>query len=115
VTSGSSRSAASSGTTTCRSPAFTEKLLDLGYAGSVGSVGTAFDNALIESTIGLYNTELVHRRATGWDGREELEFATARWVAWFNRDRLHEMLGYITPIEIEAAYVQQQGLPRQAA
>jgi len=95
--------------------AFTEKLLDLGIAGSVGRVGTAYDNALMESTIGLYKTELVHRRATGWDGREELELATARWVAWFNRDRLHEMLGYFTPIEIEAAYVQQQGLPRQAA
>lgn len=95
--------------------AFTEKLLDLGIAGSVGRVGTAYDNALMESTIGLYKTELVHRRATGWDGREELELATARWVAWFNRDRLHEMLGYFTPIEIEAAYVHQQGLPRQAA
>jgi transposase InsO family protein len=95
--------------------AFTEKLLDLGIAGSVGRVGTAYDNALMESTIGLYKTELVHRRATGWDGREELELATARWVAWFNRDRLHEMLGYFTPIEIEAAYVHQQGLPRPAA
>ena len=95
--------------------AFTEKLLDLGIAGSVGRVGTAYDNALMESTIGLYKTELVHRRATGWDSREELELATARWVAWFNRDRLHEMLGYFTPIEIEAAYVHQQGLPRQAA
>jgi transposase InsO family protein len=95
--------------------AFTEKLLDLGIAGSVGRVGTAYDNALMESTIGLYKTELVHRRATGWDGREELELATARWVAWFNRDRLHEMLGYFTPIEIEEAYVHQQGLPRQAA
>ena len=49
--------------------AFTEKLLDLGLAPSIGRVGTAYDNALIESTIGLYKAELVHRRACGWDGR----------------------------------------------
>ena len=95
--------------------AFTEKLLDLGLAGSIGRVGTAYDNALIESTIGLYKTELVHRRAYGWDGRVDLELATTRWVEWFNRQRLHEHLGYSTPIEIEAAYIHQQGLPRQAA
>ena len=95
--------------------AFTEKLLDLGLAASVGRVGTAYDNALIESTIGLYKTELVHRSATGWDSRRQLEAATARWVAWFNRDRLHERLGYRPPIEIEMEYVQKQGQPRQAA
>jgi putative transposase len=95
--------------------AFTEKLLDLGLAASVGRVGTAYDNALIESTIGLYKTELVHRRGVGWDSRRELEAATARWVAWFNRDRLHEMLGYRPPIEIEMEYVQRQGQLRPAA
>jgi len=95
--------------------AFTEKLLDLGLAGSVGRVGTAYDNALIESTIGLYKTELVDRRATGWDGRQDVEAATARWVSWFNRDRLHAELGYLTPFEMEIKYVQAQGLPRQAA
>jgi len=95
--------------------AFTEKLLDLGFAGSVGRVGTAYDNALIESTIGLYKTELVDRRATGWDGRQDVEAATARWVSWFNRDRLHAELGYLTPFEMEIKYVHEQGLPRQAA
>ena len=95
--------------------AFTEKLLDLGLAPSVGRVGTAYDNALIESTIGLYKTELVDRRATGWDGRQDVEAATARWVSWFNRDRLHAELGYLTPFEMEIKYVHEQGLPRQAA
>lgn len=96
--------------------AFTEKLLELGLAGSIGRLGTAYDNALIEkSTISLYKTELVHRRAYGWDGREDLELATTRWVAWFNRQRLHEHLGYSTPIEIEARYVHERGLPRQVA
>lgn len=95
--------------------ALTEKLLDLGVAGSVGRVGTAHDNALMESTIGLYKTELVNRRAIGWDSRQELETATARWVAWFNRERLHGELGYRPPIEIEMEYLQNQALPRQAA
>ena len=81
--------------------ALTEKLLDHGVTGSIGRVGTAHDNALMESTIGLYKTELVNRRAIGWDSRQELETATARWVAWFNRERLHGELGYRPPIEIE--------------
>ncbi len=95
--------------------AFTEKLLGLGLAASVGRVGTAYDNALIESTIGLYKTELIHRREIGWDSRQELETATTRWVRWFNRDRLHEMLGYRSPIEVEMEYIHQQGQLRQAA
>jgi len=95
--------------------AFTEKLLDLGLAASVGRVGTAYDIALIESTIGLPKTELIHRRGGGWDSRRELEAATARWVAWFNRDRLHGELGYRPPIEVEMEYIHQQGLLRQAA
>jgi putative transposase len=87
--------------------ALTEKLLDHGVTGSIGRVGTAHDNALMESTIGLYKTELVNRRAIGWDSRQELETATARWVAWFIR--------YRPPIEIEMEYLQNQRLPRQAA
>lgn len=77
--------------------------------------GTACDNALMESTIGLYKTELFHVRATGWQSRQEVETATARWVAWFNRDRLHSELNYATPLEVEAAYIHQQALPMQAA
>ena len=95
--------------------AFTDKLLDLGLAASIGRVGTAYDNALIESTIGLYKAELIHRHAVGWDSRRELEAATARWVAWFNRDRLHGELGYRPPIEIEMEYIHRQGQLRPAA
>ncbi|MFA5552397.1 MAG: integrase core domain-containing protein [Trueperaceae bacterium] len=83
--------------------------------GSSRRVGTAHDNALMESAIGLYKTELVNRRAIGWDSRQELETATARWVAWFNRERSHGELGYRLPIEVEMEYFQNQGLPRQAA
>ena len=70
---------------------------------------------MIESTIGLYKTELIHRRGIGWDSRRELEAATPRWGAWFNRDRLHEMLGYRPPFEVEKEYVHQQGQLRPTA
>lgn len=67
--------------------ALSKKLLDPGAAGSIGRVGTAYDNALMESPIELYKSELIKRRAIGWDSRKALETATARWVAWFNRER----------------------------
>ena len=95
--------------------AYSQKLLDHGLVGSIGRIGTAYDNALMESTIGLFKTELIHRRQTGWQSRQEVETATARWVTWFNRDRLHGELGHFTPIEVEMEYLHQQRLPRQAA
>ena len=95
--------------------AFSQKLLDHGMAGSIGRVGTAYDNALIESTIGLYKAELIRPGGRAWTSRQEIETATARWVAWFNRERLHRVLGYRPPIEIEMEYLQNQRLPRQAA
>jgi len=76
---------------------------------------TVHSNAPIESTIGLFKTELIHRRGIGWDSRREQESATARWVAWFNQDGLHAELGYLTPNEVKMEYVHKQGLPRQAA
>jgi len=78
------------------SPAFSQKHHDHGLVGSIGRVGTAYDNALMQSTIGLFKTELIHARATGWQSRQEVETATARWVAWFNRVQLRSespMLG----------------------
>jgi putative transposase len=84
--------------------------------GSIGRVGTAYDNALMETTIGLYKSELIHPRQTSWASRQEVETATARWVHWFNSQRLHSSLGYVSPIEFEEAYTAQtQALPRQAA
>ncbi|QYG91177.1 transposase [Iamia sp. SCSIO 61187] len=57
-------------------------------------------NALAESTIGLYKTELVHRDAP-WRTLGDLELATLSWVHWFNETRLHSSLGYVPPIEFE--------------
>jgi putative transposase len=83
---------------------FTQALTDERIAGSIGSVGDALDNALMESTIGLFKLECIHRRSGTWTGRAEVETATAEWVAWFNTDRLHSSLGHLPPAEFEARY-----------
>ena len=70
---------------------------------SVGSKGDSYDNALAETINGLYKAELIHKRAP-WKNREAVELATLEWVAWFNRHRLLESIGYIPPVEAEANY-----------
>ena len=95
--------------------AFSQKLVDHGVNGSIGRVGTAYDNALMESTIGLFKSELIYARQAGWVTRQEVETATMRWVTWFNRRRLHSALDYVSPLDFEMAYTQRQVLLRQAA
>ena len=68
--------------------AFTQRLIDAGVDASVGSVGDALDNALAESTIGLYKTEKI-RREGPWKTLADVELATLEWVDWFNNARLH--------------------------
>jgi len=85
---------------------FTERLDEIGARPSIGTVADSFDNALAETTNGLYKTECVYgpdaRRP--WDGVDELELATLSWVHWFNQDRLHGYLGDVPPIEFEQAF-----------
>jgi len=80
--------------------AFTSRLADAGVKPSVGSVGDAYDNALAESTIGLYKTELI-RPDGPWKGVEHVEIQTLNWVDWFNRQRPHEALYDLTPLQVE--------------
>ena len=87
--------------------AFTEALIASGIAGSIGSVGDALDNGLMESTIGLYKTELIDRAAS-WSGRAEVERETVEWVRWFNADRLHSSIDYLSPIWYETRYREQR-------
>ena len=82
---------------------YTERLEDAGIETSVGSRGDSYDNALAESVIGLYKTEVI-RHEGPWKGLDEVEFATLEWVDWFNHQRLLEPLGYVPPSEFEAAY-----------
>lgn len=88
--------------------AFTEALAEAKIAPSIGTVGDALDNALMESTIGLYKTELIERHPAGrsWSGAAEVERDTASWVHWFNTTRLHTSIGMLPPIEYEDRYRQ---------
>jgi putative transposase len=85
---------------------YTERLADAGIEPSVGSVGDSYDNALAETVIGLFKTEVIRRRGP-WRGIEAVEFATLEWVDWFNHRRLFEPIGNIPPAEAEARYYAQ--------
>lgn len=82
---------------------FTQHLLDAGIDASIGTVGDALDNALAESTIGLYKTELI-KRCGPWHNIGEVEMATVAWVDWYNNRRLHGACGGRPPTEFEALY-----------
>jgi transposase InsO family protein len=86
---------------------YTERLAEAGIEPSVGSKGDSYDNALAESVIGLFKTEVIRRRGP-WRGLEDVEFATLEWVWWFNHHRLLEPIGYIPPVEHEEAYYRRQ-------
>ena len=81
---------------------YTQKLDDHLVLASIGTVGDCYDNALAESFVDTYKTELIADRV--WRTRTELELATVRWVAWFNTSRLHGSLGDIPPVEYEALH-----------
>ena len=82
---------------------YTERLAEAGIEPSVGSVGDSYDNALAESLIGLYKTEVIRPRGP-WRGVEAVEFATLEWVDWFNHRRLLAPIGNRPPAEAETAY-----------
>jgi putative transposase len=88
---------------------YTERLAEAGIAPSVGSVGDAYDNALAESTIGLYKAELIYRRGP-WRTPEQVEIATLEYIDWWNNRRLHTEIGDIPPAEKEAMYYAEQEL-----
>jgi putative transposase len=83
--------------------AFTERLAEAGIDPSVGSVGDAYDNALAESVIGLFKTELIKPRGP-WRTVEQVEIATLEYVDWFNHRRLFSTCGDVPPAELEAAH-----------
>lgn len=86
---------------------FTEHLDLEGVRPSIGSVGDAYDNALMESVIGLYKTECIRTTVfhTGpYRTIADVEYATAGWVDWYNNRRLHGTLDYLTPVEFEQAH-----------
>jgi len=96
---------------------YTERLAEAGIEASVGSVGDSYDNALAESVIGLFKTEVIRLRGP-WRNIEDVEFATLEWVDWFNNRRLLEPIGHIPPVELEQEYYrtkQSQSTPAMVA
>jgi transposase InsO family protein len=93
---------------------YTERLAEAGIERSVGSVGDSYDNALAESVIGLFKTEVIRRRGP-WRNIDAVEFAVLDWVDWFNNRRLLAPLDYVPPVEYEAAFYQTQSTPAAVA
>ena len=92
---------------------YSARLKEAGVKASVGTVGDSYDNALAESIIGLYKTEVIERQ--GWCGAGDVELSTLEWVDWFNQRRLLSSIGYTPPVEFEAAYYRQKdGLDKAA-
>jgi putative transposase len=89
---------------------FGERLAELGALASIGSIGDSYDNALAETVIGLFKTELIRARGP-WRNVDDVELATLGWVDWFNNRRLHGHLGDVPPTEFEDAYAAQHTDP----
>ena len=88
---------------------FTERLEEIGARPSIGTVADSYDNALAETTNGLYKAECVYGPDThGWDDVDELELATLSWVHWFNETRLHGHCHDVPPAEYEEAFYAAQ-------
>jgi putative transposase len=94
--------------------AYADRLIEAGALASIGTVGDSYDNALAESTIGLYKTEMVWPEGP-WRDVDQLELATADHVWWFNNQRIHSSIGYDTPIGHEQKYYAQQEIGEQIA
>ncbi|MFL4952990.1 integrase core domain-containing protein, partial [Streptomyces sp. MMS24-I31] len=82
---------------------YTQRLSEAGAAPSVGSVGDALDNALMESTIGLFKTETI-KPGGPWRTLDDVELATLTWVDWYNNRRLHSSIGDLPPTEYETVH-----------
>ncbi len=93
---------------------YTERLAEVGIESSVGSVGDSYDNALAETIIGLFKTEVIRARGP-WRNIDDVEYATLEWVDWFNHRRILEPIGDVPPAEFEQAYYEQLESQPQAA
>jgi putative transposase len=93
---------------------YTERLAEAGAVTSVGSRGDSYDNALAETTIGLFKTEIIARRGP-WRSMAQVESALAEWVDWYNHRRLHGTCGDIPPMEYEQHYYQRRAQEDPAA
>ena len=93
---------------------YTERLAEAGIDTSVGSVGDSYDNALAESIIGLFKTEVINFLGP-WKSVNQIEWETLKWVDWYNTQRLHSAIGYVTPQEAEETFYENLNADEKAA
>ena len=93
---------------------YTERLADEGIDPSVGSVGDSYDNALAESVIGLFKTEVINFLGP-WKSAAQVEWQTLKWVAWYSTDRIHSAIDYKTPNEAEDIFYANLSANEEAA
>ena len=93
---------------------YTERLAIADIVPSVGTVGDSYDNALAETIIGLFKTEVIKRRSS-WKSMTEIEMQTLKWVDWYNHRRLLEPIGNIPPAEAETNFWKLNNSPAMAA
>jgi putative transposase len=93
---------------------YTERLAEAGIDTSVGSVGDSYDNALAESIIGLFKTEVINFLGP-WKSVGQVEWETLKWVDWYNTERLHSAIGYVTPQEAEEVFYENLNAEEKAA
>ena len=92
---------------------YTQTLADHRVLASVGSVGDAYDNALAESFVDSFKTELIRDRV--WRSRSQLELAVVEYIGWYNAARLHESLDYIPPTEYEQLHAHRRPITLEGA
>jgi transposase InsO family protein len=93
---------------------YSERLAEAGIDTSVGSVGDSYDNALAESIIGLFKTEVINFLGP-WKSVAQVEWETLKWVDWYNNERLHSAIGYVTPQEAEEKFYENLNADEKAA
>ncbi len=83
---------------------YTNRLEAANLRASVGTTGDSYDNALAETVNGLYKTEVIEYLKADWQGLADVQLATLNWVDWFNKERVHSALDYVSPFDFEAMY-----------
>ena len=82
---------------------YAERLADAVLEPSVDIVGYSYDNAMAKTITGLFKTGVINRLGP-WKSKDQVEWETLQWVAWFNKERLLEPIGYITPNKAKEKY-----------
>jgi transposase InsO family protein len=92
---------------------YSERLMEVDAAASVGSVADSYDNAMAEALNGSFKAELIEHQGP-WRDADQVERAIVRWVGWYNTERLHSALDYLPPEELEALYYRSLNTPTAA-